>query len=99
MSATAVAGMAAFGPDWGLPLPLTGLDGAEAVPAGRRRRRRDHAAAAARLDGTVLIVVDPRHSRTADRAKLHPGQRPGTDLAPALGLLHAAVSEGLCDEP
>ncbi|TBO58266.1 nitrite reductase [Streptomyces kasugaensis] len=98
MSAAAVAGTAAFGTDRGLPFPVTDLDGAQAVLLAGANIAETMPPLLRHLDRAELIVVDPRRSRTADRAKLHLSPRPGTDLALALGLLHAAVTEGLCDD-
>src|SRR5499427_6749651 len=47
--------------------------------------------------GAALIVVDPRRSRTAQRADWHIPIRIGTDAALALGLMHVLVRDGLCD--
>jgi assimilatory nitrate reductase catalytic subunit len=46
------------------------------------------------LRGAELIVVDPRRSATAESAALHLRPAPGTDLALALGILHAVVAGG-----
>lgn len=48
--------------------------------------------------GTRLIVVDPRRTRTAQRAALHLQPRPGTDGALALGLIHLIINRGWFDE-
>lgn len=45
--------------------------------------------------GKNLIVVDPRHSRTARVAKYWLPIRPATDSALALGLVHVVVNEKL----
>ncbi|MGW5066287.1 molybdopterin-containing oxidoreductase family protein [Streptomyces cyaneofuscatus] len=42
--------------------------------------------------GTRLVVVDPRRTRTAQRADLHLQLRPGTDAALALGLVHLVIA-------
>jgi anaerobic selenocysteine-containing dehydrogenase len=52
----------------------------------------------ARKKGIEVIVVDPRRSRTAQRADWHIPIRIGTDAALALGLMHILVRDGLCDE-
>ena len=46
------------------------------------------------LRNADLIVVDPRRTPTAELASLHLAPAPGTDLALALGILHAAVADG-----
>ncbi|NRQ38592.1 molybdopterin oxidoreductase family protein [Nonomuraea sp. NN258] len=98
MSSAAAAGLRAFGLDRGLPFPVTDLAGADAIllaganvaetmpPLVRHLRRA--------RDRGGLIVVDPRRTATADLAALHLAPRPGTDLALALGLLHAVVAGG-----
>ncbi|WP_433255978.1 molybdopterin oxidoreductase family protein [Streptosporangium sp. CA-135522] len=101
MSSAAAAGLRAFGADRGLPFPLDDLAEAQAVMLvgsnvaetmppfmGHLRRA---------VQGGGLIVVDPRRTPTAERAALHLQPVPGTDMALALGLLHAAVTEGLLD--
>jgi anaerobic selenocysteine-containing dehydrogenase len=50
-----------------------------------------------RKRGVQLVVIDPRRSRTADRADWHLPIRIGTDAALALGLMHILVRDGLCD--
>lgn len=45
--------------------------------------------------GKPLIVVDPRRTKTAERASLWLSVRPGTDIYLALGLLHIVVKEKL----
>jgi assimilatory nitrate reductase catalytic subunit len=101
MSAAAAAGSKAFGVDRGLPFPVTDLGEADAVllvganvaatmPPFMRHLRGAEAAGG-------LIVVDPRRTPTAEHAALHLQPAPGTDLALALGLLHAAVIDGHAD--
>ncbi len=46
-----------------------------------------------------LIVIDPRRSKTAERADWHIPIRIGTDAALALGVMHILVRDGLCDRP
>ncbi|MEV8631573.1 molybdopterin oxidoreductase family protein [Streptosporangium sp. NPDC051023] len=98
MSSAAAAGIRAFGLDRGLPFPVTdlrdadvvmlvGANVAETMPPLVRHLRR------ARERGG-LIVVDPRRTATAELATLHLAPRPGTDLALALGMLHAVVAGG-----
>ncbi|RJL34612.1 nitrite reductase [Bailinhaonella thermotolerans] len=99
MSSAAAAAQRAFGLDRGLPFPLADLDEADAImlvganvaetmpPLVRRLRRA--------RDRGGLVVADPRRTATAGLASLHLAPRPGTDLALALGMLHAAVAGGL----
>jgi anaerobic selenocysteine-containing dehydrogenase len=51
-----------------------------------------------RRSGVQVIVIDPRRSRTAERADWHLPVRIGTDAALALGIMHILVRDGLCDE-
>nr|CEL18935.1 Assimilatory nitrate reductase large subunit [Kibdelosporangium sp. MJ126-NF4]CTQ95262.1 Assimilatory nitrate reductase large subunit (EC:1.7.99.4) [Kibdelosporangium sp. MJ126-NF4] len=93
MSSAAAAGNKAFGVDRGLPFPVTDLDDADVIllvganPAETMPPFMQHVKAG-------LIVVDPRRTATAERATLHLRPAPGTDLALALGILHAVFSEG-----
>ncbi|GAA3063541.1 molybdopterin oxidoreductase [Actinokineospora globicatena] len=93
MSSAAAAGMRAFGLDRGMPFPIDDLARSAAVllvganPAETMPPFLQH------LTGT-LIVIDPRRTATAERAHLHLRPRPGTDLALALGILHAVVADG-----
>jgi assimilatory nitrate reductase catalytic subunit len=95
MSSAAAAGIRAFGVDRGLPFPLTDLAGADAVllvganPAETMPPFLRHLRGA--VEGGGLVVVDPRRTPTAERADLHLAPAPGTDLALALGILHAVV--------
>ncbi|HJP69988.1 MAG TPA: molybdopterin-dependent oxidoreductase [Sphingomicrobium sp.] len=50
-----------------------------------------------RKTGIKLIVIDPRRSKTAERADWHIPVRIGTDAALALGVMHILVRDGLCD--
>ncbi|MBN6036750.1 molybdopterin oxidoreductase family protein [Amycolatopsis sp. 195334CR] len=97
MSSAAAAGMRAFGLDRGLPFPLedlaeadaillVGSNPAETMPPFARYLKRG------------LIVVDPRRTATAELAELHLQPAPGTDLALALGILHAVVADGLLNQ-
>jgi assimilatory nitrate reductase catalytic subunit len=103
MSSAAAAGIRAFGVDRGMPFPVTDLDDADAVllaganPAETMPPFTQHLRGAADAGG--LIVVDPRRTPTAEQAALHLAPAPGTDLALALGLLHAAVADGHVDHP
>ncbi|CAA9575967.1 MAG: Anaerobic dehydrogenases, typically selenocysteine-containing, partial [uncultured Thermomicrobiales bacterium] len=47
--------------------------------------------------GARLIVIDPRRTRTAERADWHLQPLPGTDAALALGMMHVIIAEGLHD--
>ncbi|GAA5023388.1 molybdopterin oxidoreductase family protein [Actinopolymorpha pittospori] len=102
MSSAAAAGNRAFGLDRGLPFPmadiaeadtvlLVGSNVAETMPPFLRFLT------AERPGDGGLIVVDPRRTETAARARLHLQLTPGTDLALALGLLHIAIVEGYVD--
>lgn len=53
---------------------------------------------AAQRQGTQLVVIDPRRTRTAQGADWHIAPKPATDGALALGLAHVIVHEGLHDE-
>ncbi len=52
----------------------------------------------AQRNGTQVVVIDPRRTRTARGADLHLAPRPNTDGALALGLAHVMVAEGWHDE-
>jgi assimilatory nitrate reductase catalytic subunit len=103
MASAAAASIRAFGVDRGLPFPLAdvaetdclllvGSNLADTMPPALAHLT------AQRDRGGTLVVVDPRRTRTAERADLHLAPRPGTDLALAMGLLHLAVAEGYLDE-
>lgn len=49
-------------------------------------------------DGTELIVVDPRKTDLAKKAKFFLQLRPGTDSALALAFLNVIIAEGLYDK-
>nr|WP_306999079.1 molybdopterin oxidoreductase family protein [Amycolatopsis thermophila] len=101
MSSAAAAGTRAFGLDRGLPFPLTDIGEADAVllvgsnPAETMPPFMQHLRKA--IDAGGLIVVDPRRTPTAGQASLHLAPAPGTDLALALGILHALVADGRLD--
>jgi assimilatory nitrate reductase catalytic subunit len=101
MSSAAAAANRAFGLDRGLPFPVTDLGRADAVllaganPAETMPPFLSHLRRATDRGG--LVVVDPRRTATAERAALHLAPAPGTDLALALGILHAVVTDGLVD--
>ena len=105
MSSAAAAGNRAFGIDRGLPFPLADLDTADTVlmlgsnVAETMPPFVQHLAAAREAGG--LIVVDPRHSATAqltdDGAGTHLAPAPHTDLVLLLGLAHVVINDGLLD--
>jgi assimilatory nitrate reductase catalytic subunit len=97
MSAAAAAGLRAFGVDRGLPFPVTDLGGAGAILLAGANPAETMPPFVQHLRGADLIVVDPRRTATAELAALHLRPAPGTDLALALGLLHAAVAGGHLD--
>jgi anaerobic selenocysteine-containing dehydrogenase len=49
-------------------------------------------------DGTEIIVIDPRKTELAERAKFWLQLRPGTDHALALAFLNVIIEEGLFDK-
>jgi anaerobic selenocysteine-containing dehydrogenase len=51
----------------------------------------------ARDRGAQFVVIEPRRSKTAERADWHLRVNVGTDSALALGLMHILVRDGLCD--
>lgn len=51
----------------------------------------------ARLKGARLVVIDPRRSKTADKADWHLQPIPGTDAALALGMMHVIIQENWID--
>ncbi|KJK46402.1 nitrite reductase [Lentzea aerocolonigenes] len=97
MSAAAAAGNLAFGLDRGMPFPVTDVDTADAVLLAGSNVHETMPPFSQHLSGAAVIVVDPRRTPTAEAAALHLAPRPGTDLALALGMLHAAVVEGQVD--
>lgn len=52
----------------------------------------------AQRNGTKLIVIDPRRTKTANSADWHIAPKPATDGALALGLAHLLVRENLHNE-
>jgi anaerobic selenocysteine-containing dehydrogenase len=52
----------------------------------------------ARRKGGRLVVVDPRRTKTAERADLHIAPRPGTDLPIALAVIRWLFAGGHADE-
>lgn len=95
MSSAAAAGIRAFGIDRGMPFPVTDLDGADVVLLAGANPAETMPPFVGHLRDADLIVIDPRRTATADKATLHLAPRPGTDLALALGILHAVVADGL----
>ena len=51
----------------------------------------------ARRRGARLVVIEPRRSRTAERADWHLRVNVGTDAALALGVMHVLARDGRCD--
>jgi assimilatory nitrate reductase catalytic subunit len=98
MSSAAAAGNRAFGLDRGLPFPVTDLAEADAVLLVGANPAETMPPFAQHLRGSDLIVVDPRRTPTAELASLHLAPAPGTDLALALGILHAVVADGQLDQ-
>jgi assimilatory nitrate reductase catalytic subunit len=103
MSSAAAGQNRAFGVDRGLPFPVSdiaktkalmvwGSNCAETMPPIMQWIFEQQDA------GGHLIVVDPRRTDTARTASLHLQLTPGTDLALANGLLHAAIDLGLVDD-
>jgi assimilatory nitrate reductase catalytic subunit len=94
MSSAAAAGIKAFGADRGMPFPVTDLAGADVVLLAGANPAETMPPFTQHLRNADLIVVDPRRTPTAELASLHLAPAPGTDLALALGILHAAVADG-----
>lgn len=97
MSSAAAAATAAFGLDRGLPFPVTDLARADVVLLAGANPAETLPPFMRHLDQAQLVVIDPRRTPTAERAKLHLQPSPGTDLALALGLFHLAVADGWVD--
>ncbi|WIX79594.1 molybdopterin-dependent oxidoreductase [Amycolatopsis carbonis] len=98
MSSAAAAGLKAFGADRGLPFPVTDLADADVVLLAGANSAETMPPFMQHLRGAELIVIDPRRTPTAELAALHLAPAPGTDLALALGILHAVVAEGHLDK-
>ncbi|HEX5113703.1 MAG TPA: molybdopterin oxidoreductase family protein [Pseudonocardiaceae bacterium] len=94
MSSAAAAGLAAFGMDRGMPFPVTDLDDADVILLAGTNPAETMPPLMSHFTRARLIVVDPRRTATAERAALHLRPAPGTDLALALGMLHAVVADG-----
>lgn len=45
-----------------------------------------------------LLVIDPRRTETANRARIHLAPRPGMDAAILAGILHVIIEENLYDQ-
>ncbi|WP_439376865.1 molybdopterin oxidoreductase family protein [Amycolatopsis lexingtonensis] len=97
MSSAAAAGIKAFGADRGMPFPVTDLKRADVVLLAGANPAETMPPFTQHLRGSDLIVVDPRRTPTAELASLHLAPAPGTDLALALGILHAVVEGGHLD--
>jgi anaerobic selenocysteine-containing dehydrogenase len=69
---------------WGADLMTTNVHFWPLVEEARRR-------------GARLVVIEPRRSRTAERADWHLRVNIGTDAALALGVMHVLARDGLCD--
>jgi assimilatory nitrate reductase catalytic subunit len=103
MSSAASAGNQAFGVDRGLPFPLADVERADVVVLVGSNLAETMPPAARHLDrlrerGGKVVVIDPRHTPTAERADLFLQPVPGTDLAIAQGVLHLIDALGLVDE-
>ncbi|MGW4483476.1 molybdopterin oxidoreductase family protein [Amycolatopsis sp. NPDC004368] len=98
MSSAAAAGLKAFGVDRGLPFPVTDLAGADVVLLAGANPAETMPPFVQHLRDAELIVIDPRRTPTAELAALHLAPAPGTDLALALGILHAVVAEGYLEK-
>ncbi|RSD21803.1 molybdopterin oxidoreductase family protein [Amycolatopsis eburnea] len=98
MSSAAAAGIKAFGADRGMPFPVTDLKRADVVLLAGANPAETMPPFTQHVRGSDLIVVDPRRTPTAELASLHLAPAPGTDLALALGILHAVVEGGHLDK-
>ncbi|WP_410590748.1 molybdopterin oxidoreductase family protein [Amycolatopsis sp. lyj-23] len=98
MSSAAAAGIKAFGADRGMPFPVTDLQNADVVLLAGANPAETMPPFVQHLRGADLVVVDPRRTPTAELASLHLAPAPGTDLALALGILHAVVEGGHLDQ-
>jgi assimilatory nitrate reductase catalytic subunit len=103
MSSAASAGNQAFGVDRGLPFPLADIEQTDVVVLVGSNLAETMPPAARHLDrlrerGGHVVVIDPRHTSTAERADTFLQPVPGTDLPLALGILHLLVADGAVDE-
>ncbi|EHK82480.1 molybdopterin oxidoreductase [Saccharomonospora azurea SZMC 14600] len=71
---------------------IWGSNPAESSPPSFERLRESQ------KNGAKLIVVDPRRTKTAERADLHLQLRPRTDGALALGLVHVMIRDEIYDK-
>ncbi|HWE90848.1 MAG TPA: molybdopterin-dependent oxidoreductase [Pseudonocardiaceae bacterium] len=94
MSSAAAAGNRAFGIDRGMPFPVTDLANADVVLLAGANPAETMPPFVQHFRKSRLIVIDPRRTPTAESAALHLRPAPGTDLALALGILHAVVADG-----
>ncbi len=103
MASAAAGARRAFGIDRGLPFPVSDIERADVLVLWGSncldtmppvRQWID----AQREAGGTRIVVDPRRSATVAEGDLHLQLIPGSDLALANGLLHAALVDGLVNE-
>ena len=53
---------------------------------------------AAKDRGAILVVIDPRRTKTAEYANIHLQPRPGTDGALGLAMLNVIINENLYDK-
>lgn len=51
----------------------------------------------AQKNGATVVCIDPRRTRTAERADHHVAPHPGTDAALALGMMHVLFRDGHAD--
>jgi assimilatory nitrate reductase catalytic subunit len=103
MSSAASAANQAFGVDRGLPFPLADLEQTDVLVLVGSNLAETMPPAARHLDrlrerGGRVVVIDPRHTATAERADLFLQPVPGGDLPLALGLLHLLDAAGAVDE-
>ncbi|MGH3370723.1 MAG: molybdopterin oxidoreductase family protein, partial [Nocardioidaceae bacterium] len=99
----ASAGTRAFGLDRGLPFPLADLEQTDVLVLVGSNLAKTMPPAARHLDrlrerGGKVVVIDPRHTPSADRADVVLQPVPGTDLALAQGVLHAVIAGGWVDQ-
>ena len=90
MSSAASAGNRAFGIDRGLPFPLADIEQTDVLVLVGSNLAETMPPAARHLDrlrerGGHVVVIDPRHTPTAERADMFLQPVPGTDLPLALG--------------
>ena len=103
MSSAASAGNQAFGIDRGLPFPLADIEQTDVLVLVGSNLAETMPPAARHLDrlrerGGRVVVIDPRHTATVERADVFLQPVPGTDLPVALGLLHLLDAADTVDE-